>query len=119
MEEMIFGQFVWFEGEGWQYIGMDEDGAIQLCRPIRNHPFRIIEFNQVDVDEFDKFYKENGIKKQEEKTKSHKEKHVLLHRHFDELIADYMSHTKKLFSESSIMDLINWSYKQTEKPTEE
>jgi len=62
MEKLHFGQFVWNNKEGWTYLGMDEDGTIQLCRPIHRHPFQIIEFDQVYVDEFDVFYRENGIK---------------------------------------------------------
>lgn len=52
-ETFHFGQFVWFSGESWLYQGMDEDGTIQLIRPIHKNPFQIIETN----------YKENGIKK--------------------------------------------------------
>ena len=62
MNNLIFGQFVWFGNEGWIYQGMDEDGTIQLVRPIHGHPFHIIESTQVYTDEFDKFYKANGIK---------------------------------------------------------
>lgn len=60
MNKLHFGQFVWNQKEGWIYLGMDEDGTIQLCRPMRSHPFQIIEFEW--VDEFDAFYRENGIK---------------------------------------------------------
>ena len=61
--EFNFGDFVWWKGEGWQYIGMDEDATVHLCRPVRDHAFSCIEFEQVylsDDDDCDLFYRENG-----------------------------------------------------------
>lgn len=48
--------------------------------------------------------------------KEHTDKHIKLHQKLDELIADYISCTNKTLSESSIMDLIQWSYEQTRNP---
>lgn len=48
----------------------------------------------------------------------HKEKHIKLHKSFDELVADYVSHTEKLLSETTVMELIEWSYSQTINPKE-
>ena len=48
----------------------------------------------------------------------HKEKHIKLHKSFDELTADYVSHTEKLLSETTVMELIEWSYSQTINPKE-
>ena len=48
----------------------------------------------------------------------HLERHKELHRELDELLADYVYHTKKLFSESTIMELMEWSHQQTQNPTE-
>lgn len=64
MKDFKFGDYVWYRHEGWQYLGMDEDGAIQVCRPVKGHPFNIIEFEQIyigeDSEEVDQFYKDNG-----------------------------------------------------------
>ena len=48
----------------------------------------------------------------------HIEKHKALHRSFDELMADFISHTDKLPSQTSIMDLMKWSFEQTQNPSE-
>lgn len=48
----------------------------------------------------------------------HRERHVLLHKHLDELVADYIGHTGQLPSKSTIMDLIVWSSGQTINPDE-
>lgn len=49
---------------------------------------------------------------------SHGARHMLLQRMFDELVADFISHTKGLPSSTSIMDLIMWSSGQIDNPTE-
>jgi len=49
----------------------------------------------------------------------HKQTHIELHQKFDELLADFISHkTKKLLSSTSILEIIEWSYKQTQEPDE-
>jgi signal peptidase I len=60
MKDMHFGDYVWFEGQGYQYIGMDSDGTIQLCRPEIGNPFDIIEFEQVYPEDVDQFFTDNG-----------------------------------------------------------
>ena len=64
MKEFKFCEYVWYNGEGWQYLGMDEDGVIHVCRPVKGHPFNIIEFEQIYIgeesDEVDQFYSDNG-----------------------------------------------------------
>jgi|APSaa5957512622_1039677.scaffolds.fasta_scaffold103380_2 hypothetical protein len=60
MKNLKFGDFVWWNKEGWQYVGMDEDGALMLSRPVRGHPFHIIEVDLVYCDEFGAFEEENG-----------------------------------------------------------
>jgi hypothetical protein len=55
------------------------------------------------------------------KTKEdHKKRHVELHRALDELLADYIRHNpdKDTYTQSPLIDLIEWSYKQTQDPTE-
>lgn len=47
----------------------------------------------------------------------HKDRHVALHRSLDELVVDYATHTGKLLKDTNVMDLIEWSYKQTQNPT--
>lgn len=48
----------------------------------------------------------------------HKERHLILHKELDELVADFISHTDKLPSTSTIMDLMTWSFEQTKNPTD-
>ena len=50
--------------------------------------------------------------------KEHKEKHIELHRMLDELVGDYISHTGKLPSRTTVMELMNWANDQAMKPTE-
>ena len=39
--------------------------------------------------------------------KEHKARHIELHKSFDELFADFVTHTKKFPSQTTIMELIN------------
>ena len=50
--------------------------------------------------------------------KEHKERHILLHKQFDELLADFIDHTGNLPSKTTTMALMKWSYKQTQMPDE-
>ena len=54
-----------------------------------------------------------------EKQLEHKKRHEELHKNLDELVADFINHTKKLPSKSTVMELMEWSFKQTVKPTED
>jgi len=47
----------------------------------------------------------------------HIERHILLHRCLDELLADYLLQTDQLASDVTVMDLMQWSYQQTIDPT--
>lgn len=47
----------------------------------------------------------------------HIKRHKELHEALDELFADFISDTKGRTT-STIMELIEWSYKQTENPSE-
>jgi len=51
-------------------------------------------------------------------SQEHKERHQKLHQGLDELVADFICHTYKLPSKTTILDLIRWSYEQTLNPTE-
>jgi len=49
--------------------------------------------------------------------KEHIIRHKELHTMFDELMADFIRHTNKLPSGTNLMELANWSHKQTINPT--
>ena len=50
--------------------------------------------------------------------KEHRQRHRELHKALDELVADWARHNPgKIYSDSSIMDLMEWSFKQTQNPT--
>jgi len=46
----------------------------------------------------------------------HKKRHVELHKMLDELVADWITHTNCLPSQCSVLQLMQWSHKQTEDP---
>jgi hypothetical protein len=46
-----------------------------------------------------------------------KGRHVELHRNLDELIACYISETEKLLSNTTVMELMEWSHEMTKTPT--
>jgi len=50
--------------------------------------------------------------------KLHIERHRQLHKALDELAADFMDCTKRLVNETSVLELMQWSYQQTESSTE-
>ena len=50
---------------------------------------------------------------------SHRERHIQLHKYFDELLADFIAHTKEPPLYRPIKDLMEWSFEQTKNPTEE
>ena len=45
--------------------------------------------------------------------KEHRERHKLLHKEFDELVADFIGTTGKAVSHTPIIELMRWSYEQT------
>lgn len=47
----------------------------------------------------------------------HKERHLELHKNLDELIADYIMHNDKMLTETTVFELMQWSYTQTVDPT--
>ena len=48
----------------------------------------------------------------------HIERHKELHKALDELVADFIGHTKLLPSGATVMQLMSWAYEQTLNPTE-
>ena len=72
--------------------------------------------------------KENQLTPSSEKTatdtstpEGHRQRHVELHKAFDELFADFIRHSpdRTRFLDAPIRDLMEWSHKQTICPTEE
>jgi len=52
-------------------------------------------------------------------TETHKARHKFLHEAFDELIADFIQHNDgKSPSDTTVMELIMWSHRQTYEPSE-
>lgn len=47
----------------------------------------------------------------------HREIHKELHKAFDQLLADFIYHTEKLPSKTTLTELIEWSYEQTLNPS--
>jgi hypothetical protein len=52
------------------------------------------------------------------KNKAHKNRHAELHNALDELAADFLDHTRKLLSKTTVLELLAWSCEQMKKPTE-
>lgn len=48
----------------------------------------------------------------------HIERHKLLHKMLDELIADWIQHTKCLPSQNTVLELMQWSNQQCKEPQE-
>jgi len=48
--------------------------------------------------------------------KEHQNRHKKLYASFDELLADFIQHTGKRPSETTVMELIEWSHSQTISP---
>lgn len=48
----------------------------------------------------------------------HRDRHRMLHSHLDELVADFINNTKKVPSESTVMELMEWSAKQIDEEDE-
>lgn len=49
--------------------------------------------------------------------KLHRQRHIELHQALDELVADFVRHNPdKRLSEARVMELIEWSYRQTKDP---
>ena len=47
----------------------------------------------------------------------HIERHKELRKSLDELIADFIRHTKGLPSRTTVLELMSWSFEQTKNPT--
>lgn len=49
----------------------------------------------------------------------HIKKHIELHQSLDQLVADFIRHTKNLPSKTNLFEFMKWSSEQTKNPTEE
>ncbi len=47
----------------------------------------------------------------------HRKLHEDLHKNFDQLVADFIFHTGKFLSKTTLIELMVWSYEQTQFPT--
>lgn len=52
------------------------------------------------------------------KLQTHQERHIFLHKYLDELLADFIMHTEKLPSKTTLVEFMEWSYSQTLNLTE-
>lgn len=48
----------------------------------------------------------------------HRERHKILHRNLDELLADFVATTDRMPSKTSLVEFLHWSYQQTLNPTD-
>ena len=48
----------------------------------------------------------------------HKKRHEKLHKALDELVADFICNVGKLPDKTFIIELMDWSFEQTQNPTE-
>lgn len=48
---------------------------------------------------------------------AHIERHKELHNSVDELVADFITNTKKRLGETTVLELLKWSHEQTQNPT--
>lgn len=54
---------------------------------------------------------------EDQKRFEHKERHIKLHQNLEKLVADFVAHTGKLPSQTTLIELLSWSNKQTTNPT--
>lgn len=50
--------------------------------------------------------------------KDHIKLHIELHESLDKLIADFLFHTEGILSETTVFELLEWSFRQVTEPTE-
>ncbi len=55
---------------------------------------------------------------QEEELERHTQRHIILHKRLDELVADFIKHTGGLPSKTTLLEFMEWSHKETLSPTE-
>jgi hypothetical protein len=51
--------------------------------------------------------------------KEHQKVHQELHNKLDELVADFINHTKKFPSSATVLELMQWSAEQIDNPTKD
>ncbi len=50
---------------------------------------------------------------------AHKRRHKLLHKHLDELFADWITHIHKSPTDLTILELLTWANEQCTNPTQD
>lgn len=69
------------------------------------------------IGELKKMFRDSKkINKEKTSIQIHKKRHILLHKNFDELMSDFICQTGKYPSDTTLIDLIEWSYTQTQNP---
>lgn len=58
----------------------------------------------------------DGRRMGEMNKEKHKKRHRELHKYLDELVADWISHTKGMPSKNTVFELMKWSSKQIDNP---
>jgi len=58
------------------------------------------------------------MEQKETHKEGHKQRHIKLHGYLDELVADWITHTKSLPSKNTVFELMEWSNTQTISPTD-
>jgi hypothetical protein len=51
-------------------------------------------------------------------TSQHKARHILLHKHLDELVADWITHSGSTPSKATVLQLLHWSHAQAIEPSQ-
>lgn len=59
--------------------------------------------------------KRNLIEEEKKANEKHRQRHIVLHEMLDELVADWITCENKVPSKSSILELMQWSAKQTKE----
>jgi hypothetical protein len=72
------------------------------------------ENSEIHIDKVRGYLKTAILKKDLEVLENiHKDRHKLLHKEFDELVADFIQNTNKLPSKTKVIELMKWSFEQT------
>jgi hypothetical protein len=58
-----------------------------------------------------------GIRDYQDYDENHLKRHLLLHRFLLEVVSDYSIQSDKRIRDTTVLDLLTWSYQQTKEPT--
>ena len=115
------------EADAYSFNCRSMDENLQALRKTSGNS-RIVEYNlrnfTFNEDNTTLTVKVEIFEPEENYTESHKKNHEKLHKNLDELVADWIRHSskpgvnEKTLSNTSILDLMEWSAKQVKNPTE-